>query len=108
MHNFSGYNVTLFPSFNRLYSVSESEGAFSVVGSFTLGSREATVLTFSSGKSRNRQTQLPLTGLTWEPSWFNRLRDNCPGGAACPHRPHPCLKPHRGMGPVVDWTDYLQ
>ena len=33
--------------------------------------------------------------LTWEPSWFNRLRDNCPGGAACPHRPHPCLKPHR-------------
>jgi hypothetical protein len=62
MHNFSGYNVTSFLSFNRLYSVSESEGAFSVVGSFTLGSREATVLTFSSGKSRNRQTQLPLTG----------------------------------------------
>jgi hypothetical protein len=45
--------------------------------------------------------------LTWEPSWFNRLRDNCPAGDACTHRPSRCLKPHRTMGPVVDWTEYL-
>jgi hypothetical protein len=45
--------------------------------------------------------------LTWEPSWFNRLRDNCPAGDACTHRPRRCLKPHRTMGPVVDWTEYI-
>lgn len=44
--------------------------------------------------------------LVWEPSWFNRLRDNCPGGEACGHRPHPCLASHRPAGGIVDWTVY--
>lgn len=44
--------------------------------------------------------------LTWEPSWFNRLRDNCSGGDACGHRPFPCLRSHRGDLQIVDWTTY--
>jgi len=45
--------------------------------------------------------------LVWEPSWFNRLRDNCPGGNECPHRPHPCLRPHRvAVEAIIDWTTY--
>lgn len=44
--------------------------------------------------------------LRWEPSWFNRLRDNCPGGAACLHRPDPCLNPHRSAEDIIDWTSY--
>lgn len=43
--------------------------------------------------------------LTWEPSWFNRLRDNCPGGDICIHRPRPCLAAHR-QNTLIDWTDY--
>jgi hypothetical protein len=46
--------------------------------------------------------------LTWEPSWFNRLRDNCPGGQACVHRPHACLQPHRPAdSQLIDWTEYM-
>jgi len=45
--------------------------------------------------------------LRWEPSWMNRLRDNCPGGAACVHRPDPCLAPHRDTSELIDWTAYL-
>ena len=44
--------------------------------------------------------------LRWEPSWFNRLRDNCPGGDNCMHRPDACLNPHRVLE-VIDWTQYL-
>lgn len=42
--------------------------------------------------------------LTWEPSWFNRLRDNCPGGNACIHRPKPCLRAHRVVSDLINWT----
>ncbi len=42
--------------------------------------------------------------LCWEPSWFNRLRDNCPGGEVCIHRPRACLKAHRENAEVIDWT----
>lgn len=42
--------------------------------------------------------------LRWEPSWFNRLRDNCPGGDQCIHRPDPCLQPHRARDELIDWT----
>ena len=45
--------------------------------------------------------------LTWEPSWFNRLRDNWPAGDACTHRLRPCLKPRQTIGPVMDWTEYI-
>lgn len=45
--------------------------------------------------------------LVWEPSWMNRLRDNCPGGDECQHGPDKCLRPHRPKGDVVDWTSYL-
>ena len=46
--------------------------------------------------------------LRWEPSWFNRLRDNCPGGESCVHRPDACLNPHRpSEQELVDWTTYL-
>ena len=45
--------------------------------------------------------------LTWEPSWFNRLRDNWPAGNACTHRLRPCLKPRQTIGPVMDWTEYI-
>lgn len=46
--------------------------------------------------------------LRWEPSWFNRLRDNCPGGDNCPHRPDACINPHRpAEEELVDWTKYL-
>lgn len=46
--------------------------------------------------------------MTWEPSWFNRLRDNCPGGELCRHRPKPCLNPHRQeTEAVLDWTEYM-
>lgn len=41
--------------------------------------------------------------LVWEPSCFNRLRDNCPGGDACLHRPDPCLIAHRN-NEIIDWT----
>jgi hypothetical protein len=50
---------------------------------------------------------IKLEHLRWEPSWFNRLRDNCPGGAACMHRPDPCLEAHRPAGEIIDWTAYL-
>jgi len=42
--------------------------------------------------------------LCWEPSWFNRLRDNCPGGDGCVHRPRPCLRPHRDEAEIIDWS----
>jgi hypothetical protein len=45
--------------------------------------------------------------IVWEPSWFNRLRDNCQGGNECIHRPHPCLQPHRHQDEVIDWTEYI-
>lgn len=45
--------------------------------------------------------------LEWEPSWMNRLRDNCPGGDACIHRPKPCIAPHRRQEELVDWTRYM-
>ncbi|KAL8684665.1 MAG: hypothetical protein Q9224_006200, partial [Gallowayella concinna] len=45
--------------------------------------------------------------LVWEPSWMNRLRDNCPGGEACVHGPDKCLRPHRPSEEQVDWTDFL-
>lgn len=46
--------------------------------------------------------------LCWEPSWMNRIRDNCPGGDQCVHRPHPCRKPHRpSHSEIIDWTAYL-
>jgi hypothetical protein len=47
--------------------------------------------------------------LTWEPSWMNRLRDNCPGGATCVHRPEPCLRSHRTPQSdlLIDWTTYI-
>lgn len=49
-----------------------------------------------------------INHLTWEPSWFNRLRDNCPGGEACVHRPHACLQPHRPADrELIDWTQYM-
>lgn len=49
--------------------------------------------------------------LVWEPDWYNRARDNCPGvvncenchtisRASCPHLP-PCGRPHRQA--VMDW-----
>lgn len=44
--------------------------------------------------------------LAWEPSWMNRLRDNCAGGSSCLHRPHPCLNSH-GARAIIDWTEYL-
>lgn len=44
--------------------------------------------------------------LEWEPSWMNRLRDNCPGGTGCIHRPRPCIAPHRSAEELVDWTQY--
>lgn len=43
--------------------------------------------------------------LVWEPSWFNRLRDNCGGGDGCVHRPHRCLAPHRDAEELMDWTE---
>lgn len=46
--------------------------------------------------------------LVWEPSWMNRLRDNCPGGDACVHRPDRCLAPHREEEELIDWTAYLE
>lgn len=45
--------------------------------------------------------------LRWEPSWMNRLRDNCPGGDGCVHRPDRCLAPHREVSELIDWTDYI-
>ena len=45
--------------------------------------------------------------LVWEPSWMNRLRDNCPGGKSCLHLPDRCLRPHRPAEEAVDWTSYL-
>jgi hypothetical protein len=45
--------------------------------------------------------------LRWEPSWFNRLRDNCPGGDECVHRPDRCMQAHRAAGgELLDWTKY--
>jgi len=41
--------------------------------------------------------------LCWEPSWYNRLRDNCPGGELCPHVSDPCLRPHRAKTEDLDW-----
>lgn len=46
--------------------------------------------------------------LVWEPSWFNRMRDNCPGGDGCLHLPHKCLAPHRVLAEPVDWLDYWE
>jgi hypothetical protein len=43
--------------------------------------------------------------LIWEPSWYNRLRDNCPGGPECKHLDHPCLGSHRDAARVYRWTD---
>jgi hypothetical protein len=45
--------------------------------------------------------------LRWEPSWFNRLRDNCSGGDSCIHRPDRCLRPHRNALELIDWTTYI-
>ena len=45
--------------------------------------------------------------LVWEPSWMNRMRDNCPGGDECVHRPFKCLRAHREAEELVDWTEYL-
>ena len=42
--------------------------------------------------------------IVWEPNWFNRLRDNCPGGDDCDHRPHKCIQAHRKKGEIYDWT----
>lgn len=44
--------------------------------------------------------------LRWEPSWMNRLRDNCAGGDACVHRPQ-CLRAHRDEE-IIDWTEALE
>lgn len=45
--------------------------------------------------------------LVWEPSWMNRLRDNCPGGESCSHRPHRCIRAHRNKEEVIlDWTKF--
>jgi len=49
--------------------------------------------------------------IIWEPGWYNRARDNCPGAspctncgtlsaASCAHIP-PCMAAHRA--PVLDW-----
>jgi len=46
--------------------------------------------------------------LTFEPSWFNRLRDNCPGGDGCVHRPKPCIRAHRPAGELINWEDYWE
>ena len=47
--------------------------------------------------------------LCWEPSWMNRLRDNCPGGDLCVHRPNKCLRAHRPVSneELIDWTEYV-
>jgi hypothetical protein len=47
--------------------------------------------------------------LRWEPSWMNRLRDNCPGGDECVHRPDKCLRAHRQIADdeLIDWTEYV-
>lgn len=46
--------------------------------------------------------------IVWEPSWMNRLRDNCPGGEECKHGPDQCLRKHRyNEDEIVDWTAYL-
>jgi hypothetical protein len=47
--------------------------------------------------------------LCWEPSWMNRLRDNCPGGDLCVHRPQKCLRAHRQVNndELIDWTEYV-
>lgn len=37
---------------------------------------------------------------------MNRLRDNCPGGLACPHRPRRCLLPHRPAHELVNWLEH--
>lgn len=44
--------------------------------------------------------------LRWEPSWMNRLRDNCVGGEGCVHRPDRCLAAHRDPTELIDWTSY--
>lgn len=47
--------------------------------------------------------------LIWEPSWMNRLRDNCTGADACVHRPDKCLAPHRATEEaLIDLTAYLE
>lgn len=46
--------------------------------------------------------------LRWEPSWFNRMRDNCEGGGKCVHRSDRCLNAHRASAKVVDWTEYIK
>lgn len=46
--------------------------------------------------------------LTFEPSWFNRIRDNCPGGELCVHRPKPCIRAHRPAGETINWEDYWE
>jgi hypothetical protein len=47
--------------------------------------------------------------LRWEPSWMNRLRDNCPGGDECVHRPDKCLRAHRQItdDELINWKDYI-
>ena len=42
--------------------------------------------------------------LVWEPSWMNRLRDNCTGADACVHRRDKSLAPHGATEEeLIDW-----
>lgn len=52
------------------------------------------------------EAKLGSEHLCWEPNWFNRPRDNCPGGDACNHRPQPCLRSHQASE-IIDWTTYI-
>ena len=56
----------------------------------------------------HNQQCVDVNHLRWEPSWFNRLRDNCPGGRECIHRPDACINPHRPSDEgLIDWTAYI-
>lgn len=57
----------------------------------------------------HNQQCIDVAHLRWEPSWFNRLRDNCPGGQDCVHRPDACINPHRSSNEeLIDWTVYIE
>jgi len=71
------------------------------------GGNEKEATWVASHLCHNRECVNP-SHLVWEPSWFNRLRDNCSGGTLCWHRPDPCLRAHRSDQEIVDWTEYVQ
>jgi len=59
----------------------------------------------------HRKDCVEPTHIVWEPGWYNRARDNCPGkvecttchtqpAATCGHIPQ-CIRSHRA--PVLDW-----